>query len=341
MSTIALAADIGERIALPDFVTRKAIEMLVGRTSRNLAECVNDVTSRFAAAMVDYPIALHTDKANAQHYEVPAAFFDLVLGPQRKYSCCLYDAGATTLEEAEEAALAATAAYAGLADGQTILELGCGWGSLSLWMARHFPNARILAVSNSHSQGVSIRTRAKASGFSNLEVLTANMNDFVPPQRFDRIVSVEMFEHMSNWRPLLARAREALGTEGRFYIHIFSHRSTPYRFDHTDPADWIARHFFTGGIMPSHDLVREFGDLFAVEEEWRWNGRNYARTASAWLDNLDRHSDRVGEILRDVYGSDWRLWRRRWRLFFLATMGLFGHGDGSEWGVSHYRLAPA
>jgi cyclopropane-fatty-acyl-phospholipid synthase len=172
-------------------------------------------------------------------------------------------------------------------------------------------------------------------------VLTANTNDFVPPWRFDRIVSVEMFEHMSNWRPLLARAREALGTEGRFYIHIFSHRSTPYRFDHTDPADWIARHFFTGGIMPSHDLVREFGDLFAVEEEWRWNGRNYARTASAWLDNLDRHSDRVGEILRDVYGSDWRLWRRRWRLFFLATMGLFGHGDGSEWGVSHYRLAPA
>jgi cyclopropane-fatty-acyl-phospholipid synthase len=341
MNTAALATGIGEKLPFPDFITRKAIDMLVSHSSRRIAGSHTGSSAGFAAAMSCHPIAIHTKEANAQHYELPAEFFATVLGPQRKYSCCLYDDGSKTLAEAEEAALAATAAHAGLTDGQSILELGCGWGSLSLWMARCFPNARIQAVSNSASQGLSICERAMTEGLDNLEVLTADMNDFAPEEEFDRIVSVEMFEHMSNWRPLLERARALLKPDGRMFIHVFAHRTAPYRFDHNDPADWIARHFFTGGIMPSHDLIRQFGDLFAVEEEWRWNGDNYARTAAAWLNNMDARPGEVEKILRGVYGTDWRLWRRRWRLFFLATMGLFGHGDGTEWSVSHYRLKPS
>jgi len=230
MKAAALATGIGEVIPLPDVVTRKAIDIMVSRTSRRLAERDGGGAAGFAAAMAGYPIALHTDEATAQHYELPAEFFDTVLGPQRKYSCCLYDDGAQTLAEAEEAALAATAAHAGLADGQSILELGCGWGSLSLWMARRFPNARIQAVSNSISQGLSIRQRATTEGLVNLEVLTVDMNALKPEAKFDRIVSVEMFEHMANWRPLLERARASLKADGRMFIHVFSHRAIPYRF---------------------------------------------------------------------------------------------------------------
>ena len=291
--------------------------------------------------MAAHPVAVHTDEANSQHYEIPAAFFELMLGPQRKYSCCLYDRGATSLAEAEEHALSATAHHADLADGQRILELGCGWGSLSLWMARQFPSARITSVSNSHSQREFIVARANGLGLKNLEVMTADMNDFVPRGLFDRVVSVEMFEHMANWLPLLERIRGCLAANGRLFLHVFSHRHAPYRFRHDDRDDWIARHFFTGGIMPSHDLIRQFPQYFTVEQEWRWNGLNYRRTAEDWLANYDRNAGEIAPILRDVYGAEAALWRRRWRLFLLATIGLFGHADGEEWGVSHYRLAPA
>jgi cyclopropane-fatty-acyl-phospholipid synthase len=291
--------------------------------------------------MADLPVALHVDVANAQHYEVPAEFFRLVLGSRRKYSCCLYRDAVTSLDQAEVAALEETAAHAGLADGQAILELGCGWGSLSLFMAARFPAARIVAVSNSASQRAVIEAEAARRGLGNLTVVTADMNDFEAPGRFDRIVSVEMFEHMANWRPLLARARAWLAPEGRLFLHVFSHRSTPYRFDHEDQADWIGRHFFTGGIMPSHDLIRHFADLVEVEAEWRWSGTHYARTARDWRANMDRNAAAIAPILRATYGADADLWRRRWRLFFLATEGLFGHAGGDVWGVSHYRLRPA
>ena len=290
--------------------------------------------------MAGYPIALHTDKANDQHYELPAEFFALILGPQRKYSCCLYDEGAATLAEAEDHALTASAAHAGLADGQRILELGCGWGSLSLWMARRYPSASITAVSNSHSQRAFILDQARAQGLVNLEVVTADMNTFAPEGLFDRVVSIEMFEHMANWRPLLNRVRDSLEQDGRLFLHVFSHRNTPYRFSADDKADWIAQHYFTGGIMPSHRLIRQFAECFTVDSEWQWSGTNYRRTAEDWLANYDRNGEAVLEILGRVYGRDARLWYRRWRLFFLATAGLFGHAQGEEWGVSHYRLAP-
>jgi len=341
MSIAQIATLAGERLPWPDIVSRFAIDRMVGRTRRRLADRVMASDPGFAAEMVNYPVAMNVETANAQHYEVPAAFFGLVLGPQRKYSCCLFDDGADTLAEAEEQALAATARHAGLADGQRILELGCGWGSLSLWMAARYPAATITAVSNSQSQRAFITGEALRRGLGNLEIVTADMNAFLPSARYDRIVSVEMFEHMANWRSLLEQLRGALASDGRLFLHVFSHRSVPYRFRVDDRTDWIAQHFFTGGIMPSHGLIRQFGDLFAVEGAWRWSGRNYQRTADAWLANFDRNADAIAGIMRQTYGSDARLWQRRWRLFFLATSGLFGHGGGEPWGVSHYRLMPA
>jgi len=237
--------------------------------------------------------------------------------------------------------LAETALHAELCDGQDVLELGCGWGSLSLWMAAHFPGSRITAVSNSSGQRCYIEHTANQRGLTNLRVVTADMNRFEPEGQFDRVVSVEMFEHMANWGALLARVRLWLRPAGKLFVHVFSHRAAPYRFDHGDQADWIAQHFFTGGIMPSHGLIRQFSHLFTVENEWRWSGSHYARTADDWLANYDRNADAITPILRDVYGEQAAVWRRRWRLFFLATSGLFGHDGGAAWGISHYKLRPA
>ncbi|HTH99457.1 MAG TPA: cyclopropane-fatty-acyl-phospholipid synthase family protein [Acidisoma sp.] len=335
-----LAARAAERLPVPDALSRLGIAMMVGRTRQRLAD-QGEAAQDFAAAMAGFPIAEHTEEANAQHYEVPAEFFRLVLGPQRKYSCCLYEGTATRLDQAELHALEETASHALLADGQEILELGCGWGSLSLFMAERFPAARITAVSNSTSQRAHIEAEAQRRSLPNIRVITADMNEFDPAATFDRIVSVEMFEHMANWRPLLARMRFWLKPEGRALIHIFTHRGAPYRFDRHDRADWIAQHFFTGGIMPSRGLMHCFPDLFTVEQEWQWQGGHYARTAEDWLRNFDVNRAAIRRVLAPVYGAETRIWERRWRLFFLATAGLFGHEAGAEWGVTHYRLTPA
>lgn len=341
MNMLAFAINAAERAPLTDAVTLAGIDMLCVRTKRRLANIPDDAELAFAKDMATFPIASHTDEANRQHYEVPAEFFSLVLGAQRKYSCCYYPDATTTLDEAETVALSETVAHAGLRDGMDILELGCGWGSLSLYMAGRFPNARITSVSNSASQRDYIIGCARERGFSNLSVVTADMNDFTTGNRFDRVVSVEMFEHMSNWQMLFERIRSWLQPEGRFFLHVFNHRDRSYRFDHNNPADWIARHFFTGGIMPAFDLPHRFGKIFTVEQDWRWSGLHYRRTALDWLANFDREIDRVRPILKRVYGNDARLWERRWRLFFLATAGLFGHQGGEVWGVGHYLLMPS
>ncbi len=329
-----------ERVPVPDVMARLVIEALVARTRTQLPADGEAATRDFARAMAALPIAVHTEAANAQHYEVPAEFFGIVLGPRRKYSCCLYESDAATLADAERAALAATVARARLRDGQSILELGCGWGSLSLFMAERFPLATILAVSNSKSQRAFIEDVARRRGLGNLRVVTADVNSFNPEGSFDRVVSVEMFEHMSNWRSLLARIRSWLKPDGLLFLHVFSHRRVPYRFDHDDPFDWIAQHFFTGGIMPSHGLIGEFSRLFETIEDWRWSGENYARTADDWLTNFDRNQADTARVLRATYGDQAGLWQKRWRLFFLATSGLFGHRGGEQWGVSHYLLRP-
>jgi cyclopropane-fatty-acyl-phospholipid synthase len=341
MNAITLATGLIERTPIPDAIVRLGIAALCERTSRKLAAAGASANGDFAAATAGLPIAEYVADANTQHYEMPATFFETVLGPQRKYSCCLFRLPGDDLAAAEENALAESASHAGLADGQTILELGCGWGSFSLWMARHYPAARIIAVSNSHSQREFIMGKAKAGGLTNLTVTTADMNEFEPGETFDRIVSIEMFEHMLNWRRLLERVRSWLKSDGRFFMHIFTHNRAPYRFDHRDKEDWIAQHFFTGGIMPSHGFIREFADVLAVKQDWRWNGIHYRDTARLWLRNFDDNADAVRRILTETYGEDGALWLRRWRLFFLATEGLFGHANGTVWGVSHYLLKRA
>lgn len=327
-------------VPAPDAAVRFAIARMVAASRRSLSiSTVGD--ARFAEEMSRRPIAEHVEAANAQHYELPPEFFQICLGPRLKYSCCYYPTGAESLDEAEAAALAETCVNADLADGQSILELGCGWGSLSLWMAERYPTARITAVSNSHAQRRFIEARARAHWLTNLTVVTRDMNEFDTDERFDRIVSVEMFEHMANWRALLARARGWLAAEGRLFVHVFSHRTAAYRFDAADDGDFIANHFFTGGIMPSHGLMRQYADLFEIDAEWRWSGRHYERTALQWLSRMDGRTEEVGSILNLAYGVDARLWMRRWRRFFLATAGLFGDSNGEEWGVSHYRMRPA
>jgi cyclopropane-fatty-acyl-phospholipid synthase len=341
MSFVSTMIGTAERVPLPDVIIRAAIHRLCSRTATRLATGNAESDAWFANAMAARAIAEHTGDANAQHYEVPAAFFALVLGPNRKYSSCFYKEPASTLQEAEEEALRQTAEHAELADGHSILELGCGWGSLSLWMARQFPNSPVVAVSNSNSQREYIETEARKRGLTNLRVITSDMNVFAPEAQFDRIVSVEMFEHMMNWRELMTRVRSWLKPDGRFFMHIFTHRAGAYLFDRADGEDWIAQHFFAGGVMPSHHLVRQYADLFAVEKEWRWSGTHYQRTALDWLANFDANSDQIESILRGIYGRETGLWMRRWRWFVLATAGLFGYADGSEWGVSHYRMKAA
>jgi len=340
MTLAAAALQVFEGAPLPDALRRAAVAHLVASAARRMADGGEDAVAaeqRFAAGMKDYPIAEHTKAANDQHYELPAAFFGQILGPHRKYSSCLYAPG-DDLEAAEARALAETCAHADLVDGQQILELGCGWGSLSLWMATRYPMAQITAVSNSRSQRAYIESKAAVRGLTNLKVITCDMNDFDPEGVFDRVVSVEMFEHMANWPGLLERIRTWLSPDGRVFIHVFTHRSTPYRFDVNDRSDWIAQHFFSGGVMPSHSLMSRFPDLFEIEADWRWSGDHYRRTAEDWLANYDRNFQAIWPLLVETYGPRAALWSRRWRLFFLATAGLFGHAGGSEWGVSHYRL---
>lgn len=329
-----------EGFNVPDAISKAGIRYIVRNTGKFLNSQAALSDTEFLRLVNNRPIAVHTQRANEQHYEIPAEFYEYILGPHRKYSCCYFDRSATNLAEAEARALEETLRRADLQNGQRILEMGCGWGSLSLWMAEQLPDARITAVSNSRSQRIYIEEQAAARGLSNLKIITSDMNDFDTNQRFDRIVSVEMFEHMSNWRKLLEMARSWIEDDGRMFIHVFSHFKSAYLFDENDSGDWIAQHFFTGGIMPSHSLIRQYSDVFDVEQEWRWNGKHYEKTAQHWLANFDSHRPEITQILRDVYGAEARVWERRWRLFFLATMGLFGHAEGNDWGVSHYRLMP-
>ncbi len=284
----------------------------------------------------DGPLALVPHIANAQHYELPPAFFELVLGPRLKYSSAYWPAGVETLTAAETAMLELTRERAELADGQRILELGCGWGSLSLALAQWFPAARIVALSNSAVQRRHIESRAAA----NLSVVTADMNRFDTDQRFDRIISVEMFEHMRNYRELLRRIAGWLEPGGTLFVHVFCHARLTYPFERDGEDDWMARYFFSGGLMPAFDLLPRFQEDLHLERQWAVGGAHYQRTARAWRENLEQHRTAVLAVLRDTYGAaQAELWFQRWRLFFLACEELFGFRGGTEWLVGHYRFA--
>ena len=336
-----LAIDWVEQGRVPDSFIRAGIRRLLKQRLREIGDgdigIAAELNEAFADALWAAPVALLTEKANAQHYEVPAAFFAKVLGPHRKYSSCWWPSGVNTLDEAEAAGLQASCEHADLQDGQDILELGCGWGSLSLWMAGHYPRSHITAVSNSHSQRTFIEAEAARRGFGNLSVLTCDMNDFDINQRFDRIVSVEMFEHMRNWPELFRRVHGWLRPEGRFFMHVFTHRTTPYLFEARDASDWMSRHFFSGGMMPSDDLALRFQDDLKFLQRWRWDGTHYERTANAWLMNMDRQRAELWPILEQTYGAENATqWWMRWRIFFMSCAELFGYERGQQWLVSHY-----
>ena len=295
----------------------------------------------FLAQLDRGPLAAHTDAANRQHYEVPAAFFERALGPHLKYSCCLFPRGDESLPAAEAAMLQLTCERAALEDGQRVLELGCGWGALSLWMAQHYPRSQIVAVSNAAPQKAFIDTCATARGLRNLQVITQDMNDFQPEGTFDRIVSVEMFEHMRNYDLLLSRLRSWLTGDGLVFVHYFCHRDMAYPFETVGEDDWMARYFFTGGMMPSYALLQRFPHHFSVTKDWWVSGTHYARTSNAWLANLDAHRTQAEAVLAAAYGEAAPLWLQRWRMFFMAVAELFGTNGGDTWGVGHFLLRPA
>ncbi|MBL8996112.1 MAG: class I SAM-dependent methyltransferase [Gemmatimonadetes bacterium] len=330
---IGLGVELAERGLVATPLLRGAIRRLC---AQRLAEVEGQGgLEAFLDGVRGAPVALVPDEANAQHYEVPAEFFRLVLGPHRKYSCALWPDGVRTLAQAEAEMLALTCERAALADGQEILELGCGWGSLSLFMARRYPEARIVAVSNSRSQRAFIESVAPP----NLRVITADMNAFDPGRRFDRIVSVEMFEHMRAWSTLLERVHGWLRDDGRLFVHVFCHRREAYTYETEGTDNWMGRHFFSGGIMPSFGLLPAVADRFTLERQWWLDGTHYQRTAAAWRRNLERRRGEVLDVLRAHYGGDANRWYHRWRMFFLACEELFGYAEGTEWGVGHYRLA--
>ena len=338
---ITLLILLAEKGLLPDAIIRLGIRRLCRQRLVDASNINETLMEQEHAAWIDVlkesPIALVPEKANEQHYEVPPRLFELVLGDRLKYSSGLWPEGVSSLDESEVAMLKLTTDRAGLVDGQEVLELGCGWGSLTLYMAECFPKSKITAVSNSNDQRQFIETRCEERNLKNVEIITADMNDFETAKLFDRVVSIEMFEHMRNYEKLLGRVNVWLKNKGKLFVHIFSHQKIAYPFEDNDDADWMAREFFSGGQMPSHRLLMSFPGQMKIEKDWRVSGTHYEKTSLAWLQKMDKNKAEVLELFKKTYGeSDANSWFQRWRIFFMSCEVLFGFNRGSEWGVSHY-----
>jgi cyclopropane-fatty-acyl-phospholipid synthase len=339
-----LAHELTEKGLVPDAIIRRGIRSLLKKRLHEISS--DDVESmakheqQFVAMMNSSPVAVFTEKANEQHYEVPAQFFQTVLGKHLKYSCGHWQDGTEHLDNSESEALRLTCEHAQIEDGMDILELGCGWGALTLWIATHYPRCRITAVSNSRSQGKHILQEANELKLRNVEVITADMREFQTQHKFDRVVSVEMFEHMRNYAELYKRISVWLKPEGKFFKHIFTNRASSYLFEDRDASDWMSRHFFSGGMMPADSLPLRFQDDLKLQHQWRWDGRHYEKTSNAWLVKMDQNKDRLWPLFEQTYGKDFAsIWWQRWRIFFMACAELFGYQNGQQWWVSHYLFS--
>jgi len=327
---------------VPDWLIRNRIRALLQQRLQEEDKGDPQSQQEHLMAMVrslrESPIAIHTAAANEQHYEVPTEFFKYVLGPRMKYSSGLWPTRHTTFEESEEAMLALSCQRAQLENGQRVLELGCGWGSLTLWMAEKYPESRILGVSNSRTQKEYIMGEAARRGLRNVEIHTANVAELdLPREEFDRVVSVEMFEHMKNYELLLRKVASWMKPGGMLFVHIFTHRTLAYHFEVKDKSDWMTKYFFTGGIMPSADLFLHFQDHLKVQRRWWVDGRHYEKTSNHWLAGMDAARAQIMPVFEQAYGqAEAARWFQRWRMFYMAVAELFGYDEGREWGVVHY-----
>jgi len=326
---------------LPDFLIRFGIRNLLRERlkseKRENVEEQQDALMELIDFLKQSPIAINTPEANEQHYEVPTEFFKTVLGKNLKYSSGYWKTGNSTLDEAEVEMLEMTCERGGLSDNQDILELGCGWGSLTLYMAEKYPSSKITAVSNSKTQKQYIDAEAEARGLKNIEVITSDINELRLEKTFDRVVSVEMFEHMRNYSELLKKISGYLKPEGTLFVHIFTHNKYAYLFEVKDDTDWMSKYFFTGGIMPSDHLLFYFTDDFKVQNHWIVNGKHYKKTANAWLTNMDNNKDSIMKLFSQTYGEKEKIkWWVYWRVFFMSCAELWGFKNGEEWFVSHY-----
>jgi len=343
---LKLFIDLMERGLLPDWLVRFGVRTLCGQRLKSLNASLNsgaqDALRNYAKNLSRSELAQSTREAN---YEVPTEFFLSVLGSSRKYSCTYWEDAQTDLNKSEIHSLDITVERAEILDGMSILELGCGWGSLTLHMARKFPRSRILAVSNSATQREFILKQAADQGLKNVEVRTIDLSgddslSAIPVHGFDRVMSVEMFEHFKNYQTLLARVSRWLKPKGKLFVHIFTHREFSYPFETEGDHNWMGRYFFTGGQMPARDLLGEFQDDLSLEKQWDWSGTHYQKTADAWLKNLDEKREEVLSIFEKTYGrAEAKRWLERWRVFFMSCSELFGYKHGSEWGVSHYLFS--
>ena len=330
-----------EQNKLPDFILRIGVRnLLKQRLSDETAGDAEVQQQRFNELLEELrssPIAIHTADANQQHYEVPTEFYQYCLGKHLKYSSGYWRPGVTDIDTSEEDMLELTCQRADLQNGQDVLELGCGWGSLSLFMSAKYPASTFTVVSNSTTQKAFIDQAAKDRNITNLTVITADMNTFQILQQFDRVVSVEMFEHMRNYKLLLHKINGFLKEKGKLFVHIFTHETLAYKFEVKDETDWMSKYFFTGGMMPSNHLLTYFNDDLVVDKLWVVNGMNYSKTSEAWLSNMDKHEKEIMPLFEKTYGRDQAVkWWVYWRLFYIACAELFGYRKGNEWMVCHY-----
>lgn len=336
---MSIAINLAEQGWLPDPIVRTGVRRLVNQRLIEERTQPSETKASMIASLADSPIALSTAEANDQHYEVPTEFFQSALGPRLKYSASIFPKDDTTLEEAEQFTLKGYADKLNLESGMRVLDLGCGWGSFSLWLAEHRPDIEVVGVSNSRTQRAFIESRAQSLGLHNLNIRTADINDLaLEAHSFDRAISVEMFEHVRNYQTLLSRISHWLKPNAYLLVHIFCHKTYVYPFQTKGDDNWMGKYFFTDGLMPSVDTLSHFQEHLKIDQQWLYSGNHYRRTARAWLENMDAASNEIMPCFEQTYGKDAKLWFHRWRMFFMACEEMFGYANGEEWQVAHYRF---